>query len=91
MAYASSPKLRTETFEVDSCIQGYHVFESTGEDLNCVQERANTEDSYAVAVVHRSVVVGHVPQKMSATCALFLRRRGIIRHDLHSSTELELS
>ena len=35
MAYASSPKLRMETFEVDSCIQSYHVFESTGEEMNC--------------------------------------------------------
>ena len=78
MAYASSPKLRMETFEVDSCIQGYHVFESiwnptTGEELNCMQERANTKDPYVVAVIRRSVVVGHVPRKISAACALFLR------------------
>ena len=83
MAYASLPKLRMETFEVDSCIQGYHVFGSiwnptTGEELNCVQERTNTEDPYAVAVIRRSAVVGHVPRKMSAACALFLRRRGTI-------------
>ena len=25
--YASSPKLRMETFEINSCIRGYHVFE----------------------------------------------------------------
>ena len=91
MGYASSPKLRMETFEVNSCIQGYHVFESTGEELNCVQERANTVDPYVVAVIRRSVVVGHVPRKMSAACALFFRRRGTIRHDQHSGTELELS
>ena len=41
--------------------------------------------------VRRSVVIGHVPRKMSAYCALFLRRRGTIWHDQHSSTELELS
>ena len=86
MAYASLPKLRMETFEVDSCIQGYHVFgniwnPTTGEELNCVQERTNTEDPYAVAVIRRSAVVGHVPRKMSAACALFLRRRGTIQHD----------
>ena len=74
------------TFQVDSCIQGYHVFESiwnptTGEELNCVQESTNTEDSYAVAMIRRSAVVGRAPQNMSAACALFLRRRGIIRHD----------
>ena len=36
-----------ETFQVDSCIQGYH----TGEELNCVRERTNTEDPYAVAAI----------------------------------------
>ena len=82
MAYTSSLKLRMETFEVDSCIQGYHVFESiwnptTGEELNCRRERTNTKDPYTVAVIRRSAVVGHVPRKVS----LFLRRRGTIRHD----------
>ena len=83
LAYARSPKL---TFQVDSCIQSYHVFESiwnptTGEELNCVRERTNTEDSYAVAMIRRSAVVGHAPRNMSAACALFLRRRGTIWHD----------
>jgi len=90
MAYASLPKLRMETLEWrstgDSCIQGYHVFESiwnptTGEELNCVRERTNTKDPYAVAVIRRSTAVGHVPRKLSAACALFLRWRGTIRHD----------
>ena len=42
MAKSSSSKLRME-----SCIQGYH----TGEELNCVRERTNTEDPYAVAAI----------------------------------------
>ena len=42
--------------------------------MNCVRERTNTEDPHAVAVIRRSAVVGHVPRKMSAACALFLRR-----------------
>ena len=42
-------ELRMETFEVKSCIRGNQVFRSiwnpiTGDELNCVQERANTED-----------------------------------------------
>ena len=49
---------------------------TTGEELNCVRERTNTEDPYAVAAVRRSADVGHVPRNMSAACALFLRRRG---------------
>ena len=44
------------------------------EELNCVRERTNTEDLYAVAVIRRSAIVGHVPPKISAACALFLRR-----------------
>ena len=54
---------------------------TTGEELNCVQERANTEDPYAVAMIRRSAVVGNVPRKMSAACALFLTQRGTIQHD----------
>ena len=42
-----------ETFEVESCIRGYHIFKSIlepnhREGLNCVRERTNTEDLYAV-------------------------------------------
>ena len=48
------------------------------EELNCVRERTNTDDPYAVAVIRRSAV-GHVPRRMSAACTLFLRRRGTIR------------
>ena len=62
MAYASSPKLRMETFEVDSCIQRYHVFESTGEELNCVRERTNTEDPYEA--------LSCPPKDVSRLCAI---------------------
>ena len=37
-----------------------------GEELNCVQERTNTEDPYAVAVIRRSAVVG--PKDVSHLC-----------------------
>ena len=33
---------------------------TTGKELNCVRERRNTEDCYAVAVIRRSAVVGHM-------------------------------
>ena len=35
-------------------------------------------DPYAVAVMRRSAVVGHVPRRISAACALFLARDGTI-------------
>ena len=66
-----------ETFELKSCIRGYHVFKSiwnptTREELNCERERTNTEDLYAVAVIRRNTVVGHVPKEISDACALFI-------------------
>ena len=73
----------TVTFEIDSCIRGYHAYgviwtPTVGEHLSCEREMANTEDPYAVAVMRRSTVVGHVPRRMSAACALFLEREGTI-------------
>ena len=63
----------TVAFEIDSCIRGYHAYgaiwtPAVGEHLSCERETANTEDPYAVAVMRRSTVVGHVPRKMSAAC-----------------------
>lgn len=36
------------------------------------------EDPYAVTVVRRSTVVGHLPRKISTACSLFLRRKDTI-------------
>ena len=73
-----------ETCEIETCVRGHHVYKSiwsptTGEELDCRREPSNAEDPYAVAVVRRSTVVGHVPRKISAACSLFLRREGTIR------------
>ena len=35
---------------------------------------------YAVAVMRRNTVVGHVPRKISAACSLFLHGNGTIRY-----------
>jgi len=47
-----------------------------GEELICHQESGNTGDQFAVAVLKpdssRGMVVGHVPQKISAACSAFL-------------------
>ena len=52
-----------------SMIQGYHVFESiwnptTGEELNCVRERTNTEDSYAVAMIRIEALLLALPHEI---------------------------
>ena len=69
-----------EMCEIESCIQGYESIwsPSAGEELDCGCEPTNTKDPYAVAVLRRSNVVGHIPRKISATCSLFLRRKGTI-------------
>ena len=73
-----------ETYEVPSCIRGHHVYRdiwspTIGEELMCKRETTNDKDRYAVAVMRESTVMGHVPRVISAVCALFLKRKGIIR------------
>ena len=60
----------------------------TEEELNCVRESTNSEDPYGVAVMRRSACrpfslwharLGRIPRKISAACALFLKRKGTIR------------
>ena len=43
-------------------------------NLRCERESFNPADSYAVVTLCGEVVVGHVPQIISATCSAFLRR-----------------
>lgn len=67
----------TGTFTTDSVIRGYHEYKNIweaafGECLQCQRERSNGHDPYAVAVVKDDNVVGHVPRKLSAICAMFL-------------------
>ena len=70
--------------EVACCVRGYHVYkdiwaEAIGEELVCIREPTNTADRYAVAVLRRETIIGHLPRKISKVCSLFLRRGGSIR------------
>ena len=38
----------------------------------------NSCNRYAVCVKRSEVIIGHLPQKLSRVCSLFLRRRGVI-------------
>ena len=72
-----------ETFQMESCVRGYHVYKDlweavVGERLECQRERDNPSDAYAVAVKKGGAVVGHLPRKLSRLCALFIRRGGSI-------------
>ena len=50
-----------------------------GQILHCARERSNRFDPFAVSVVHSEEIMGHVPRRISAACALFLQHHGSIR------------
>jgi len=68
-----------DTFEIDCCVQGYHVYQrlwtaTVGENLSCRWEPTNENDRYAVEVTKEYAVIGHIP----CVCSLFIRRGGNI-------------
>ncbi len=66
----------------DSYVYRAIIWEAAIRELECRGERSNQMNRYAVAVVKYDMVVGHVPQKISRLCFLFLRCGGnIICHD----------
>ena len=72
-----------ESFQLPSCIRGYHVYKDLWnpllrDQLHCQRERSNDKDRYAIAVVDDGVVVGHLPRKISLVCSLFIKRGGTI-------------
>ena len=80
---ATSAAVSVETCIIETVIRGYHIYKeiwaaSIDEVLLCARETANVHDPYAVAVIRRSITVGHVPRALSAVCSLFIRRSGEI-------------
>ena len=72
---SQSPSMDSATIE--SCVRGHHIYKAywspfKGEKLVCCQEKNNSHDPYAVAVMKEKMIVGHVPRKISAACSLFL-------------------
>ena len=68
-------------FSFEAMIRGYHIYKDIwdseiGERLSCQVERNNRHDTHAVAVIKSNNVVGHLPQKISLICSLFLGRSG---------------
>ena len=63
------------------CVRGYHVYKNVwaavvGEEL--VWRKRNSHDVYAVSVMKDSVVIGHLPRKISPVASLFLLKDGMI-------------
>ena len=72
-----------ETLEMEMCVRGFHVYRImweavVSEELECRRERGNQVDRSAVAVAKEDMVVGHIPQKISRLCSLFLRCGGAV-------------
>ena len=77
-----------EVYKVDSIARRHHVFKEIwtpfiGKDLECKRDVSNTRDAYAVEIMQQeetgsTAIVGHVPQKISAACSLFLQGEGSI-------------
>ena len=66
-----------------ACEDTYHVYSriwdaAVGERLECAREPLNDSDRYAVAIIKHSVIIGHLPRKISRVCSLFLCRGGSI-------------
>lgn len=77
---------------METIVRGYHVYRAVweaviGQVLPCQHERSNTHNPYAVAVVDRGVIVGHVPRSISSVCYLFLVRKGTISCEVTGSRQ----
>ena len=46
------------------------------EELRCGREVDNLHDPYAVSVLKRIQIVGHIPRSISRPCSVFLRSHG---------------
>ena len=80
IAFLWCPSSRSSRFLYESVVRGpvrgHHVYKDfwvpiEGEVLQCSRETSNWHDPFAVAILKDGTVVGHVPRKISAMCALF--------------------
>ena len=67
------------SLEVQSYIRGYHAYQDIwdpriGEVLPLQREPGNPEDKFAVAVIRRGNIVGHLPFNLAPVVSAFLRR-----------------
>ena len=63
----------TAKYCYNSEVMGYHVYQdiwkpTTGEILACFRETENDFDTFAVCIKRDTVIVGHVPSKISGNC-----------------------
>ena len=71
-----------ESYSINVVIRGYHIYKDIwaapiGAILRCERGILNPSDPYSVATVNGTIVVGHMPRVISATCLAFIRRGGV--------------
>ena len=68
------------TYTVKMIVRGYQVIweVAVGQVLPCQRDCGNVHDHYAVAIVDKGVVIGHVLRAISSVCYLFLGKSGTI-------------
>ena len=64
-------------------VRRYYVYKSIwdassdiAEELICVREPGNREDTHAVVILKEGITVGHTARTISSICSIFLRRGG---------------
>ena len=92
-----SKEIPVFSFEVQSCIRGYHIYKAVwtpyiGETLPCFRELTNGHDPFSVKVSQLEgedeMIVGHLPRKISSICSIFLEKRW--EYFCHSLWEQEI-
>ena len=78
---ASQPVGREDitSLKVPSYVRGFHAYQDiwnlhVGEVLSLEREQENPEDKFAVAIVRRGCVVGHIPFNLAPVVSAFLKR-----------------
>ena len=71
-------------------LRGFHVYQdiwkpANGEALNCIHEKKNSHDRYAIAATKRlpgriaDSIVGHLPREISRFTRFFISRGGTVK------------
>ena len=71
------------SFYINSVVRGYHVYESVwhavvGDQLSCVREPGNCQDTIAVVIIKDNVTVGHIFRSILPICSIFIGLGGMI-------------
>ena len=72
-----------ESFQIESCVRGHHIFKATwtpllGQFREVQPESGNSHDAYVIATLLDDTVVGHLPCEFSRVAFYFIQCGGRI-------------